>query len=164
MKFISSKLCMLKDKTSTFEIVEYHTVEIVQSEYMWFGPHPSIVWKHQSRCFACHLYQIWVSTYIVNGHTQLHTLMWLEQRNDKVNRHIRSQPHPLNREHGNLSPSICPADCTHRPWHQKYVHVAIPTKKRWTEHLSFSVPIFFVYSMLVCTVTCYVPLMRAAAW
>jgi len=90
---------------------------------------------------CCHLYHIWVSTYIVNGHTSsashfdsVRTKGW----QSKPARHIGSQPpHPLNREWGKLSPAndqlIACADLdTGRACSKSH-------QKRWNEHLSFSV-------------------------
>ena len=64
--------------------------------------------------------------------------------------HIRSQPHPLNRERG---------PCTHQPWHQKCVDVAISRWKQ-TKHLWFLC--VCVYCNLLYTTTCWWPLLHGS--
>ena len=61
-----------------------------------------------------------------------------------------------------LLPNVWPADCMYQTWHPKCMHVAISCQKRWSDHLHFLC--FFVYLKVVCIVSCYVQLMRAAVW
>ena len=93
---------------------------------------------------------------IDSTHTCIHNVHWrLGTSGNSPTLWIWSMLPPL--------PSIRLADCTRQPWHQKYVDVAIPAKN--TEvNTCFFFCVFFMYVKVVCIVTCYVPLMRAAAW